>query len=226
LKYLQKNLESLLNLQLEIGKDEAMSKQGLSEIVFLLDRSGSMASIKSDVIGGFNQFLEDQKKVPGEAIFTLVQFDSDIPHELVHSRVPLLTVSNLTDDTFQPRSWTPLYDAVGWTIDYLGKEIEKLSEEERPEIVIFAILTDGLENASKEYTKDGVFNRVRHQQDKYNWKFVYLGANQDAMAESQKLGIQLDPLANNVIGYAATSVGTRQAFASGTQSTTLYRNSK
>jgi len=196
-----------------------------SEIVFLLDRTGSMMRIRDDAIGGFNSFLADQKKVPGAARLTLVQFDSQGPHEVVHDRIDLQGVPDLTEDTYRPRSGTPLYDALAWTIDHIGGQLEA-AEEDRPDTVIFAILTDGEENASVEYTKDACFKRVKDQQEKYSWKFIYLGANQDAMKEAGNLGIKFDKDAQNVVGFGASAEGTQRAYRSIGQSTTHYRTGK
>ena len=201
-------------------------KDGLSEIVVLLDRSGSMSSIADDVIGGFNAFVEEQKKVAGDAVLTLVQFDGQDPHEVVHDRVNLTEIPPLTDDTYRPRGTTPLYDALGWTLDHIGQALEKVPEEERPEVVIFAILTDGLENCSTEYTKDGVFKQVQRQQGKYNWKFIYLGANQDAMIEAANLGIRHDANAENVQTFLATAEGVKDTMDMSSRSATHYRTGK
>lgn len=198
-------------------------KAGLSEIVVLLDRSGSMGSIKSDVVGGFNEFLRAQQAAPGEAAFTLVQFDSDGPHDILQERVPLLAATPINGDTYQPRGCTPLYDAVGWTIDHVGDALSKLPVDQQPEKVIFAIMTDGLENASQEYDKKAVFSKVQHQQDRWGWVFVYLGANQDAMAEATKIGINYNSHIRNVFAYAATGTGIRSAYCSMHCSTVAYR---
>lgn len=198
-------------------------KKGTSEIVVVLDRSGSMMSIKQDAIGGFNQFVEEQKAVPGEAFLTFVQFDTRDPHEIIHERVPLADVPLLTDEVFRPRGGTPLYDALGWTINHIGALLDKQKEDEKPEHVIFAILTDGQENSSHEFSKAALFAKVTEQQEKYDWKFIYLGANQDAMAESAGIGIKFDAAAQNVAAFAATGAGVQQAFGATTRSALHYR---
>ena len=200
-------------------------KTGRSDVVVLLDRTGSMQSIKSDAIGGYNNFVEEQKNVPGECFFSLVQFDTQDPHEIKYTRVPVQDVSILTDKDYQPRAGTPLYDALAKSIHWYGKILSDLPEEERPETVIFAILTDGLENASHDYSKSAVFSLVQEQQNKWNWKFIYLGANQDAMVEASILGIKFDPNVKNVMSFAATSTGTRSAYKTMSDSTTFYRRS-
>jgi len=198
-------------------------KEGLSDIVVLLDRSGSMMKIRDDAIGGFNGFIEDQKAVPGEAVVTLVQFDTQDPHEVVYGRTSLGEVPELTGDTYMPRASTPLYDALAFTIDHIGGILDKLPEEEKPEHVVFAILTDGLENSSREYDKAAVFARVSHQQEKWGWKFIYLGANQDAMVEAAFLGIKYDPQGQNIANFVASAEGTEKAYRSASRSATHYR---
>jgi len=198
-------------------------KTGCSDVVVLLDRTGSMQLIKSDAIGGYNQFVEDQKNVSGECFFSLVQFDTQDPHEVKYTRVLIQDVSVLTDADYQPRSGTPLYDSMAKTIHWYGSILSALPEEERPETVVFAILTDGQENSSREYTKNAVFSLVQEQQDKWNWKFIYLGANQDAMNEASNLGIKFDPNAQNIATFAATPVGATKAYKIMSRSTTHYR---
>ncbi|MBU1374310.1 MAG: VWA domain-containing protein [Bacteroidetes bacterium] len=195
----------------------------MSEIVVVLDRSGSMGSIKGATIEGFNAFVGEQQAVPGEAAFTLIQFDSVDPHGVTFDRIALTDMPYLTLNDYQPRGSTPLYDALGKAIDAVGAKLDSLPEEEKPEHVIFAILTDGIENASREWTKEGIFIKVREQQEKWGWKFVYLGANQDAMAESWTIGIHYDAAANNVGTYAATNEGVRKAFGFSGRSVTRYR---
>jgi hypothetical protein len=158
-----------------------------TEIVAILDRSGSMASIREDAIGGFNSFLEDQQAVPGEARFTLVQFDN--VYEVVYDAVDLRQVSPLSHGTFVPRGATALLDAVGRTIDDVGRRLHATPESQRPAHVIVAILTDGMENASTDYTLEQVRTLIDQQQTVYGWDFIYLGANQDAIRVGQSLSI-------------------------------------
>jgi uncharacterized protein YegL len=160
-------------------------------IAVVLDRSGSMSIVKDATIDGFNEFINGQKQQPGEAHLLLVQFDSIDPHEIVID-APLTDVPNLTKDTFSPRENTPLHDAMGWTIIEVGERLEKMPEEERPEKVIIVILTDGHENASKEFTKENVANMVKHQTEKYNWTFIFLGANQNAVLTAKGFNISAD----------------------------------
>ena len=193
-------------------------KTDYTHIAIVLDRSGSMASIANDTIGGFNQFVETQRKVPGQCTLSLTQFDSQ-SIETVHDVKPLFEVPLLNALSYQPRGATPLYDAIGQTINGTGKFLKNLPENARPAKVIFVILTDGLENASREYNRDQVFDMIRHQTDAYKWQFVYLGANQDAMAVGASIGIARA----NAMTYAANDVGTQSAFASVATNAVKYR---
>lgn len=198
-------------------------RPGLTDIIVLLDRSGSMQVAKSDTIGGFNNFIEEQAKLPGEARVTFVQFDSHDPHEVAYSRRLIAEVPQLTDSTYQPRGSTPLYDAMGKTIHAAGEVFAAMAEDDKPETVVMVILTDGQENCSHEWTRDGVFKLVQEQQEKWGWKFVYLGANQDAMAVSAQIGVKFDAAAQNVSAYASSShIGTR-GFSDGSRVTAHYR---
>jgi Mg-chelatase subunit ChlD len=161
-------------------------KKDLCEIVVVLDRSGSMESIKNDMIGGFNTFIAEQKKLPGECLVTLTQFDTE--YDIVYSGKPLKDVPGLE---LVPRGSTALLDAVGRTINDVGARLKATAEDQRPERVLFVIVTDGQENVSHEFTITAINQMVTHQRDKYKWEFVYLGANQDSFAEAQKLGIHI-----------------------------------
>lgn len=188
-----------------------------SEIVCIVDRSGSMGSIADDAIGGFNTFLEDQKKVPGEATLTYVQFDHEI--DTVLENKPLDRVEPIDTKTYQPRGTTALLDAVGTTIDSTGDRLNGVPEASRPGKVIVAILTDGMENASKKYTRSRIKEMIQHQKEKYNWEFIFLAANQDAFAEGAQLGIDK----KDTFNFAATGVGVRSAYRNMSDSTTQYR---
>lgn len=177
-----------------------------AEIVCIIDRSGSMITIIDDAIGGFNAFLEEQKKIGGEATLTFVQFDNS--YEVVHENKPLDEVPALDRDTYVPRHTTALLDAVGRTIDDVGKRLHNTPIENRPDKVIVAILTDGMENASNKYKRSQIFDMITHQREKYQWEFIFLAANQDAFAEGSKLGIDV----NTTFTFAATGAGTRSAY--------------
>ena len=155
-----------------------------TEIVVILDRSGSMYSIKDDAIGGFNNFLKEQKKEKGEANLTLIQFSTYVDTQVLGK--PLDEVPELTEDTYKPGGLTALNDALAHGIIETGRRLEKLSEDNRPDKVIVALINDGCENASKEYSKQSVANMVKHQEEKYNWQFLYLGSNLLAFEEAKK----------------------------------------
>ena len=159
----------------------------LTEIVFILDRSGSMESMVEPAISGFNRLLREQQKVSGSARFTLVLFD-DL-YEIPVLSVPIIEVVELDTSTYVPRGSTALLDAIGRTIDDLGEKLAGTPEEDRPGQVIVAILTDGFENASTRHTWADVAARIRHQTEVYGWRFLFLGANQDAIATASQLGI-------------------------------------
>lgn len=166
----------------------------LTEIAFILDRSGSMESMVEPAISGFNRLLREQQQESGSARFTLVLFD-DLYEVPFHS-VPISEVVEMDTSTFVPRGSTALLDAIGRTIDELGTKLAATPEAERPGQVIIAILTDGMENASQRYTWKEVSKRIRHQTEKYQWKFLFLGANQDALATAAKMSIVSTDAAN------------------------------
>ena len=166
----------------------------LTEIVFILDRSGSMQAMVEPAISGFNRLLREQQQVPGHARFTLVLFDDQ--YELPFHSVPIEEVVELDTGTFVPRGSTALLDAIGRTIDELGKALSNTPAADRPDQVIIAILTDGEENASTRYSWDDVAKRIRHQTDNYQWQFLFLGANQDAIATADRMSIRAGNTAN------------------------------
>lgn len=175
----------------------------LTEIAYVLDRSGSMQSLASDAIGGFNAFISNQKQVEGRANFTLVLFDHE--YLVVHKSEDIQQVPELDAKTYVPRGQTALLDAVGRTIDDLGAALASLPEAERPAKVIVAIFTDGLENASRVYTTERLAASIQHQQDKYNWEFLFLAANQDAIATAATIAIP----AAQAMNFTASPTGVR-----------------
>ncbi len=177
----------------------------LTDITMVIDRSGSMASIQSDAEGGINTFIESQKSEPGEALLTLVQFDTE--YEFVHKGVSIATVPSFT---LVPRGATALLDAVGRAINETGARLAAMDETQRPGLVVFVIVTDGQENSSKEYTREKIREMIQQQQSGYKWQFTFLAANQDAFAEGASLGIDQAGVAN----YAAANVGAAYAVAS------------
>lgn len=170
-------------------------KKNCVHCTLILDRSGSMQSIRSDVIGGVNAFLKEQRELPGECTFTLVQFDDAGPYDVLCDFKPIKEAKDLGDE-YLPRGLTPLCDAVGKGIVSLGEKLRSLPEADRPEKVVFVTMTDGLENASKEYDRARIAVLTKEQQEKYGWQFVYLGANQDAVKEAESVGIPMAAAAN------------------------------
>ena len=186
-----------------------------TEIVCIIDRSGSMQAIRQDAIGGFNQFLEAQKAVPGEALFTLALFDHE--YLLVQDAVPLDNANPMSNETFVPRGTTALLDAIGRTVNSIGARLH--ASQSKPDKVIVLILTDGAENASTEFSSAKIKEMIEHQQQKYAWEFVFLGANQDAITAGAAIGIP----AHNTVQFAADAQGTADAYRSMSVMSTAYR---
>jgi hypothetical protein len=193
-------------------------KENLVDINVVLDRSGSMSCIAADTIGGFNEFLKTQQEADGEAFITLAQFD-DI-YEVVYSGKNIKEAPMLSSLTFKPRGSTALLDAIGKTINTTGERLANLNEDQRPEKIIFVILTDGGENASREFTNTQINDMIKHQTDVYSWDFIFIGANQDAIQVGATMGFNM----GNSMTYAANSVGTTCAFTSMSEKMTLYRS--
>jgi uncharacterized protein YegL len=159
----------------------------LTDITLVIDRSGSMQSIKRKAEKGINGFIDDQKKQPGEANLSLIQFDTEF--DFLHKGTPINQVGNYQ---LEPRGGTALLDAVGQSILNTGERLSSIPEANRPGLVIFVIMTDGEENSSTQFSRAQIRQMVEHQQTVYNWQFTYLGANQDAFGEAAKLGIRDD----------------------------------
>ncbi len=177
-------------------------KKNLTEIVFILDRSGSMSGLEGDTIGGFNAMIEKQKKEPGEAFVSTVLFDGEA--EVIHDRVDIQKIQPMTDREYYVRGCTALLDAVGGAIHHIGNVHKYAREEDRPEKTLLVITTDGMENASHKYSYDRVKTMIRRQQEKYGWEFIFLGANIDAAREAARFGIREECAAN----YHADCLGT------------------
>lgn len=156
----------------------------LTDITLVVDRSGSMDSIRTDAEGGINAFVAEQAKTPGSALLTLVHFDTE--YEFVHQGIPIQSVPKYE---LQPRGQTALLDAVGRAIKDTGDRLAVIPEAERPGLVIFVIMTDGHENASRKFTKSTIKDMITHQQDVYKWRFTFLGADQNAFADAHSMGI-------------------------------------
>ena len=192
-------------------------KKNLTELVFILDRSGSMAGLERDTIGGFNAMIEKQKREQGEAIVSTVIFDN--VSEVIHDRVPLERIKPLTERDYYVRGCTALLDAVGGAIHHIGNVHKYAREEDRPEKTLFVITTDGMENASRKYDYDKVRKMIERQKEKYGWEFLFLGANIDAAKEAARFGITADRAAN----YHADSVGTGVIYESVSEAITQVR---
>ena len=190
-----------------------------TDITIILDRSGSMASVKDDTIGGFNNFLSEQQKVEGEAALSLVQFDDQ--YEVVYEDKDIQIASTLTEATFQPRGSTALFDAVGRTVNSIGRRLAALPEEMRPDKVLVVIMTDGFENASREFTAAAISEIINHQRNVYSWEFMFIGANQDAVLSAREIGI---PAAASLT-YAANSEGMQAAYSLVAEKISNYRSS-
>ena len=177
-------------------------KKNLTELVFILDRSGSMAGLEDDTIGGFNAMLAKQKGEEGEAVVSTVLFDNEC--EVIHDRVDIQKIEPMTRKEYYVRGCTALLDAVGGAIHHIGNVHKYAREEDRPEKTLFVITTDGMENASRNYSYDRLKAMIERQKEKYGWEFIFLGANIDAAREAARFGIGAD----RAVNYKADSVGT------------------
>lgn len=178
-------------------------KNDLTELVFILDRSGSMAGLESDTIGGYNGFLDKQRALPGEALVTTVLFDDR--YELLHDRIALPGVRPVTDRDYFVRGSTALLDAVGKTIEKIVNAHKHTGENQRPGKTLFVITTDGLENASREFSYQKIQQMITRQKEEFGWEFLFLGANIDAAATAGKIGIHAD----RAVNFHADSLGTK-----------------
>lgn len=195
-----------------------MTKPNTTLVAVVLDRSGSMGFIRQPTIDGFNGFLAEQKKsTADEARLTLVQFDHE--YLVVHNNLPLADVPDLTAETFVPRGNTALLDALGRAIISTGETLAAMAEDERPEQVVFVIITDGQENASREYTKAKIAEMVKIQTEVYKWQFVFLGANMDAIGEGAGMGVHL----NNAMTFSADERGVGVMYRSLSNNVKSYR---
>jgi len=198
-------------------------KSGLTYIIFVIDRSGSMTSIRTDMIGGFNAFIKAQRDANiGDCRVFAYQFDTE--YTTIFENLDVNKVPNLTEETYQPRGGTALYNSLGKTIVDIGTKLSALPESERPERVLVVTITDGEDNSIltnfkvSEYTSEKVKEMVKHQTEAYKWDFAYIGANQDAWAVGSTMGV------TNNLNYVADSAGTAMAFDNLTKSTLSYRS--
>ena len=176
----------------------------MTELVFILDRSGSMSGLERDTIGGFNSMIEKQKKEEGEAVVSTVLFDNE--SVVIHDRLPLGKVPRMTEEEYFTRGCTALLDAVGGAIHHIGNIHKYARKEDVPEKTMFIITTDGYENASKRYDYDKVRKMIERQKEKYGWEFLFLGANIDAAAEAKRFGISADRAVNYKCDEAGTAL--------------------
>lgn len=176
----------------------------MTELVLILDRSGSMSGLEKDTIRGFNSMLEKQRKEPGDAVVSTVLFDNET--EVIHDRVAIADVPNLTDKKYFVRGCTALLDAVGGAIHHIGNVHKYARKEDVPEKTLFIITTDGMENASHRYTYDKVRHMIERQKERCGWEFLFLGANIDAAAEASRFGIDESMAANYHCDEAGTAL--------------------
>lgn len=192
-------------------------KKGLTEVVFILDRSGSMSGLESDTIGGFNSMIEKQKKEEGEALVSTILFDNY--SEVLHDRVEVSKIEPLTDRDYTVRGCTALLDAIGGAIHHIGNVHKYARDEDVPEHTIFIITTDGMENASHQYSREKIKAMIERQRTKYGWEFLFLGANIDAIETARSYGIDQD----RAVEYNCDSVGTGLNFEAMSDAITTMR---
>lgn len=176
--------------------------KGLTEIVYILDRSGSMSGLEADTIGGFNSMIEKQKKTGEKAYVSTILFDNHT--EVLHDRVPIQGVEKMNDKQYYVRGCTALLDAVGGAIHHIGNVHKYAREADRPGKTIFVITTDGMENASHRYSYEQVQKMIKHEREKYGWEFIFIGANIDAAAEAERFGIRRE----RAVNYMHDDIGT------------------
>jgi uncharacterized protein YegL len=195
-------------------------KKKVTELVFILDKSGSMAGLEADTIGGYNAMLKKQQKAEGEAIVTTVLFDHN--YELLHDRINVKGISPITEDHYEVGGTTALLDAIGFTVQKMINVQKKTTENERAEKVLFVITTDGMENASREYTTEKIKKMIQHQKEKYSWEFMFLGANIDAISTAAEFGIEED----FAVEYHADHIGTQLNYEAVSEAVTNIRSGK
>lgn len=195
-------------------------KNNLTELVFILDRSGSMSGLEKDTIGGFNSMLEKQKKEEGEAIITTVLFDNK--YELLHDRINIRGISPITEKEYYVRGTTALLDAVGRTIEKIENAHKHTLEAERPSKVLFVITTDGMENSSTRYNYEKIKSMIEDKKKEFGWEFIFLGANIDAVKAARDIGISEDRASN----YNCDSEGTKLNYEVISETVSSIRSNK
>ena len=197
-------------------------KKNLTWLIFVIDRSGSMSGIATDMIGGFNQFIKKQKAVPGDCRVFAYQFDDH--YDMIHDGINLQNVPELTDKTYVPRGCTALYCSLGKTIADIGRKLAEIDEKERPEKVLVITITDGLDNdilrnSEVRYSCQQVREMITHQTEKYGWDFVYIGANQDSWTTGESMGIR----GSTKLNYCPSAVGVSNMYDTLSDATSQYR---
>ena len=192
-------------------------KKGLTELVFILDKSGSMGGLEADTIGGYNAMLTKQQSVEGDCMITTVLFDNQ--YELLHDRIDIRAVSQISEKEYHVGGSTALLDAIGRTIHKIGNAQKHTADDFRAEKVMFVIITDGEENSSREYTAEKVKEQIEHQKSKYGWEFIFLGANIDAVETAGRFGISADRAQN----FHADSEGVELNFRVMSEAVVAYR---
>ena len=192
-------------------------KNNLTELVFILDRSGSMAGLENDTIGGFNSMLQKQREIDGECRITTVLFDNK--YTLLHDRIDIQAVSPMTDKQYYVRGSTALLDAIGRTINKMVSVQRNTAEDYRADKIMFVIITNGEENSSREYSADKVRRMIEHEKEKYGWEFIFLGANIDAVQTASRFGIDAD----RAVDYVPDATGTQLNFSAMAKTVACYR---
>ena len=192
-------------------------KKNLTELVFILDKSGSMSGLEKDTIGGFNSLLEQQRKVDGECVITTVLFDNR--YELLHDRIDIRAVQPITGKEYFVGGSTALLDAIGKTIHKIGTVQKNTAEDYRAEKVMFVIITDGEENASRNYSSMQIRQMIQHQKERYGWEFIFLGANIDAVETAGRFGIDAD----RAVDYVPDGEGTELNFRMMSETVATFR---
>lgn len=195
-------------------------KRNVTELVFILDKSGSMAGLEADTIGGYNAMLKKQQSAEGEAIVTTVLFNHD--NELLHDRINIRGISPITEEDYEVGGTTALLDSIGFTIQKIVNVQKRTSEDERADKVLFVITTDGMENASREFTADKIKKMVLNQKEKYGWEFLFLGANIDAISTAARFGIDED----FAVDYHADQEGTQLNYEAVNEAVVNLRNGR
>lgn len=195
-------------------------KENLMELVFIIDRSGSMRGLESDTIDGYNSFIEKQKSLEGEVTLSTVLFNNSF--DVIHNRIDIRSVKKLTAKEYFAHGSTALLDAIGRAIVFIGKRLEETEEDSRPSKVLFVITTDGMENASREYSYKRIKEMIKHQTEIYSWEFLFLGANIDAVGVAQDIGIRAERAAR----YNNDSVGVKMNYSVMNEAISCIRKEK